>query len=80
MCIIGDLNLSAMPGLKLLTELRARGTRPPVIGRLVFCFGKFVLMPLMRPEPDSGCNADLLHLEPTRQGDDPTVRLPVVAA
>ncbi len=54
MCIIGDLNLSAMPGLRLLTELRARGTRPPVIGRLVFYFGKFVLMPLMRPEPDSG--------------------------
>ena len=31
LCIISDLKLPAMSGLQLLTELRARGARPPVI-------------------------------------------------
>src|SRR6266849_5508672 len=30
-CVISDLKLPAMSGLELLTELRARGERPPVI-------------------------------------------------
>jgi FixJ family two-component response regulator len=31
LCVISDLKLPAMSGLQLLTELRARGPRPPVI-------------------------------------------------
>ena len=31
MCIISDLKLPAMSGFELLTALRARGARPPVI-------------------------------------------------
>ena len=30
-CIVSDIRLSAMSGLELITELRARGTRLPVI-------------------------------------------------
>jgi FixJ family two-component response regulator len=31
LCVISDMNLPAMSGLDLLTELRKRGTRTPVI-------------------------------------------------
>src|ERR1700690_607207 len=31
LCIISDIKLPAMSGLQMLTALRARGTRPPVI-------------------------------------------------
>jgi FixJ family two-component response regulator len=31
LCVISDIKLPAMSGLELLTELRARGPRPPLI-------------------------------------------------